>query len=66
MNNLIEYMTVRALSTILLSSDPRTAGVNLILLCVAMTLFSVWLLKQGSKAERFGMILFSVIVLLSR
>lgn len=66
MSNLLEYMVIRAMSTALLSLDPKTVNVSVVLLGIAMALFSVWLLKQGSKAERFGMILFSAIVLLSR
>lgn len=66
MSNLIEYLVIHKMSAMLLSVDPKTAGIHLILLGIAMTIFSVWLLKRGSRAERFAMILFSVIVLLSR
>lgn len=66
MANLIEYMVIRWLSVILTSMDPRTANVGQILLGIAMTVFSVWLLRRASKVKRFGMLLFTLIVLVVR
>lgn len=66
MSNLIEYMVIRVMSLSLTSLDPKSANIGHILLGIAMMMFSIWLLRRGSKMERWGMILFSILTLLAR